>query len=153
MGWGCCWTPGHVCAVKEWHVLKSLTQHFKHKDHQWQEKQAAQKVTKSGVEVTQSKLTLCNPMDYSPWNSPPPQILERVAFPFSRGSFPIQESNPGFPHCRQILYQPSHQGSQESWSGLPIPSPGDLPDPRIKPGLLHCRWILYQPSYHAQPSP
>ena len=23
---------------------------------------------------------------------------------------------------------------QEYWSGLPIPSPGDLPDPRIEPG-------------------
>ena len=23
---------------------------------------------------------------------------------------------------------------QEYWSGLPFPSPGDLPDPRIKPG-------------------
>ena len=25
---------------------------------------------------------------------------------------------------------------QENWSGLPFPSPGDLPDPRIKPGSL-----------------
>ena len=24
--------------------------------------------------------------------------------------------------------------SQEYWSGLPFPSPGDLPDPGIKPG-------------------
>ena len=24
--------------------------------------------------------------------------------------------------------------SQESWSGLPFPSPGDLPNPRIEPG-------------------
>ena len=31
---------------------------------------------------------------------------------------------------------------QESWSGLPFPPPGDLPNPRILPlplGLLHCR--------------
>ena len=26
---------------------------------------------------------------------------------------------------------------QEYWSGLPFPSPGDLPDPGIKPSLLH----------------
>ena len=26
---------------------------------------------------------------------------------------------------------------QEYWSGLPFPSPGDLPDPRINPHLLH----------------
>ena len=24
---------------------------------------------------------------------------------------------------------------QEFWSGLPLPSPGDLPDPGIEPGL------------------
>ena len=28
---------------------------------------------------------------------------------------------------------------QEYWSGLPFPSPGDLPNP----GLLHCKQILY----------
>ena len=28
-----------------------------------------------------------------------------------QGIFPTQGSNPGFPHCRQILYQLSHQGS------------------------------------------
>ena len=32
---------------------------------------------------------------------------------------------------------------QEYWSGLPLPSPGDLPDPEIEPHLLHCRQILY----------
>ena len=42
---------------------------------------------------------------------------------------------------------------QEYWSGLPFPSPGDLPDPGIEPrspagSLLHCRQILYQLSHH-----
>ena len=32
---------------------------------------------------------------------------------------------------------------QESWSGLPFPSPGDLPNPGFNSGLLHCRQILY----------
>ena len=32
---------------------------------------------------------------------------------------------------------------QEYWSGLPFPSPGDLPDLGLNPGLLHCRKILY----------
>ena len=36
---------------------------------------------------------------------------------------------------------------QEYWSGLPFPSPGDLPDLGIKPGSKHCRQILYQLSY------
>ena len=32
---------------------------------------------------------------------------------------------------------------QEYWSGLPFPSPGDLPDQGSNSGLLHCRQILY----------
>ena len=36
---------------------------------------------------------------------------------------------------------------QESWNGLPFPSPGDLPDPGSNPGLLHCRQILFHLSY------
>ena len=31
---------------------------------------------------------------------------------------------------------------QEYWSGLPFPSPGDLPNPGIKLGLPHCRQML-----------
>ena len=53
----------------------------------------------------QSCLTLCNPMDYTVHGILQARILEWVAFPFSRGS------NPGLPHCRQILYQLSHKGS------------------------------------------
>ena len=30
-----------------------------------------------------------------------------------QGTFPTQGSNPGLPHCRQILYQLSHSGSEE----------------------------------------
>ena len=30
-----------------------------------------------------------------------------------QGIFPTQGSNPGLPHCRQILYQLSHQGSPQ----------------------------------------
>ena len=31
---------------------------------------------------------------------------------------------------------------QEYWTGLPFPSPGDLPDPGIKPGLPYSRQTL-----------
>ena len=37
-----------------------------------------------------------------------------VVMPSSRGIFPTQGSNPGLLHCRQILYQLSHQGSPKS---------------------------------------
>ena len=37
---------------------------------------------------------------------------------------------------------------QEYWSGLPFPSPGDLPNLEIELGSpLHCRQILYQLNY------
>ena len=38
-----------------------------------------------------------------------------------------------------VAYQASPSmgfSRQEYWSGLPFPSPGDLPDPGIKPGSL-----------------
>ena len=40
---------------------------------------------------------------------------------------------------------------QEYWSGLPFPSPGDLPNPGIELGLLHCRQILYHLSHQGSP--
>ena len=46
-----------------------------------------------------------------------------------------------------VAYQASPSmgfSRQEYWSGLPFPSPGDLPDPEIEPrSLLHCRQTLY----------
>ena len=35
---------------------------------------------------------------------------------------------------------------QECWSGLPFPSPGDLPTQGSNPSLLRCRQILYHVS-------
>ena len=47
---------------------------------------------------------------YSPWNSPGQNT--GVGSPsFLHWIFPTQGSNPGFLHCRQILYQLSHKGS------------------------------------------
>ena len=72
---------------------------------------------KEKVKVTQSCPILCNPMDYTIHGILQARKLEWVAFPFSRGIFPTQGSNPGLPHCRRILYQLSHQEAQEYWSG------------------------------------
>ena len=36
---------------------------------------------------------------------------------------------------------------QEYKSGLPFPSPGDLPDPGIEPGLPHCGQTLHPLSH------
>ena len=79
---------------------------------------------KVNVKVTQPCLTLCNPMDYtvySPWNSPG-QNTGVGSLSLLQGIFPTQGSNPGLPHCRQILYQLSHQGSPRilEWVACPI---------------------------------
>ena len=46
----------------------------------------------------------------SPWDSPG-QNTGVGSHSLLQGIFPTQGSNPGLPHCRQILYQLSHQGS------------------------------------------
>ena len=56
------------------------------------------------MKVTQSCLTLCNPMDYAVHG-----ILQAStgvgSLSLLQGIFPTQGFNPGLPHCRQILYQ------------------------------------------------
>ena len=66
-------------------------------------------VKKVKVKVSQSCPTLCDPMDYSVQGILQARILEWVALSLLQGIFPTQRSNPGLPHCRQILYQLSHK--------------------------------------------
>ena len=47
---------------------------------------------------------------YSLWISPG-KNTGVCSLSFLQGIFPTQGSNPGLPHCRQILYHLSHQGS------------------------------------------
>ena len=46
-----------------------------------------------------------------------------------QGIFPTQGSNPGFPHCRRILHQLSHKGSQRmlDWVAYPFCNRSSLP--------------------------
>ena len=46
---------------------------------------------------------------YIPWNSPG-QNAGVGSLSLLQGVFPTQGSDPGLPHCRQILYQLSHKG-------------------------------------------
>ena len=85
------------------------------------------KKEKSGS-VAQSCPTLCDPIGCSPPGFSvhgilQARILEWVAISFSRGIFPTQGSNPGLPHCRQILHHLSHQGS---------------PTGAVKPSTIYC---------------
>ena len=54
---------------------------------------------------------------HSPWNSPG-QNTGVGNLSLLQGIFPTQGSNPGLPHCRQILYQMSHKGSPKSIQGF-----------------------------------
>ena len=54
--------------------------------------------------------SLCPHGLYSPWNSPG-QNTGVGSLSLLQGIFPTQGSNPGLPHCRQILYQLSYKGS------------------------------------------
>ena len=49
---------------------------------------------------------------YNPWNSPG-QNTGEGCLSLLQGIFPTQGLNPGLPHCRQILYQLSHNWSPQ----------------------------------------
>ena len=69
----------------------------------------------------------------------------------------VTESCPTLMTLWTIDYQgPLSMGfvRQEYWSGLPFPSPGDLPDPGIKPGspALAGRFFTTEPPGKAGPA-
>ena len=76
------------------------------------------------VKVAQLWPTLSDPMDYTVHGVLQARILEWVAFPFSRGIFSTQGSNPGLLYCRWILYQLSYKGSPRilEWVAYPFSS-------------------------------
>ena len=84
---------------------------------------------------------------YSPWDSPGQNTgvgnLSRL-----QGIFPTQGSNPGLLHCRQILYQLSHQGSPRILALLQR----IFSIQESNQGLLHSRQIFYQLSYQRSTS-
>ena len=63
-----------------------------------------------------------------------------------QGIFLTQESNWGFLHCRQILYQLSYQGSSSSvleWVAMPSSRGSSQPRDRTQVGLPRCRQMTY----------
>ena len=70
------------------------------------------------VLVSQSFLTLCDPIDYIAYQAPLSMKFSRQntgmgSQSFFQGIFPSQATNLGLPHFGQILYHPSQQGSPE----------------------------------------
>ena len=77
--------------------------------------------------VAQLHPTLRNPADCNPPGSSvhgdsPGKNTGVGCHALLQGFFPIQGSNPSLPHCRQILYHLSHQGSPRTleWVAYPF---------------------------------
>ena len=80
-------------------------------------------------EVTQSCLTLCDPMDYTVHGILQARNSGVGGLSLLQGIFPTKGLNPGLPHCRQILYQLSHKGSPRilEWVAYPFFSRSSQP--------------------------
>ena len=103
------------------------------------------------VKVTQSCLTLCNPMDYTVHGILQARILEWVAFPFSRVSSQprdwtqVSHIAGGFFTGRAIgKTKNTGVGSLSLLQQI-------FPTQESNQGLPHCRWSLYQLSYEGSP--
>ena len=86
----------------------------------------------SEAKVTQSCPTLAAP-GTGPWNSPG-QNTGVCSLSLLQGIFPTQVSNPGLPHCRQILYQLSQQESPRilEWAAYSFSSRSSQPRNRTR---------------------
>ena len=80
---------------------------------------------------------------YSPWNSPGQNTRVGSLF-LLQGIFPTQGSNPGLPHCRQILYQLSHKGSPKTlwWVAYPFCSGSSWPRNRTGVSCIVGRFVF-----------
>ena len=105
------------------------------------------------IYVTESCLTLCDPMDCicNAWNSPG-QNTGVSSLSLLQGIFPIQGLNPGLLPCRQILLPAEPQGKPKNTGvGSLCLLQGIFPTQESNWGLLHCRQILYELSYEGSP--
>ena len=110
------WTPRGWC----WHLsCVPQTKHLTETDYSFRSK--GPRATSSLVSVacvclvTQSSLTLCDPTDSSPsgfsiHGDSPGKNAEMGCHFLLQRIFPIQGSNPGQTHCRQVLHHLGHQG-------------------------------------------
>ena len=90
----------------------------------------------------------------SPWNSPG-QNTGVGSLSLLQGIFPTQGSNPGLPHCRRILYQLSHQGSQRilEWVVYPFSSRSSRPrnwtGVSCTAGRFFTNWAIREAQSHS----
>jgi len=86
------------------------------------------------VKVTQSCLTLCDPVDCTIHGILQARILEWVAFPSSMGASQPRDRTQVSRTSGRFFTSWATRKAQEYWSGWPIPSPEDFPNPGIELG-------------------
>ena len=88
---------------------------------------------------------------YSPWNFPG-QNTGMGNCSLFQGIFPTQGSNPGRPHCRRILYQQSHYGSQRilEWVAYPFSRGFSQPKDRTQISCIADRCFTLWATTEAQ---
>ena len=103
--------------------------------------------------IVKVKSTLCDPTDCSlPLSSVhgifPGKSTGVDCHILHQGIFLTQGSNPGLPHCRQMLYHLSHQGShQGSWLYRASPSSVAKNIINLMP-MVPCKCYLFLKSHH-----
>ena len=121
-----CWNLASI----HWYWIKSWKQNFGWK---WSRSVVSDSLQLHGL--------------HSPWNSSG-QNTEVGSLSLLQWIFPIQGSNPGLLHCRQILYQLSHQGSPRilEWVAYPFSSGSSWPRNRTRvssiAGAFFTNWAI-----------
>ena len=103
-------------------------------------------------EIESHSVALCNPTDYSPWNSPG-QNTRVVSLSLLQGIFPTQGLNWGLPHCRQILYQLSQQGSPRMLESVAYPFSSGSSQPRDRTRVSCTAGRFFTLNYRGSPLP
>ena len=92
---------------------------------------------RENVKATRSSLTLCDLKDGSPQGSFVHGILQARVLEWIAVVVLVTQSCPTLCNPWTVAHQASLSmefSRQEYWSGLPFPSPEDLPNPGIEPG-------------------
>ena len=101
--------------------------------------------------TTQSCPTLCNAMDCTPPSSSVHGDSPGKNTEVGRHAFPTQGSNPCLPHCRQILYHLSHQGSPGILECVDYPFSRGPSQPRNQT-RVSCITGIFFTNYEGSPS-
>ena len=137
MGWGYTIIFPFVSVFSNFYTMKDLCDLKKKKKTALPANQLLRTHSSYTVSESESHSVMSDSLQphglYSPWNSPG-RNTGVGSLSLLQGIFPAQGSNPGLPHCRQILYQLSQKGSPRIPEWVAYPSPGVHPDPGIEPG-------------------